>query len=142
MWNFFSTVTKHVEYNILKDILWLQILCTWIKICDNSFIKALVNIMKRKSRKIPWKLSLAIKKNGTLHFKERCTKIVDISLVVIRFFFSQTNLVYKFKFNPALIHILDSFCYNLFTFLPFDFYVYSTDFEVHPMHLCLFCKNQ
>ena len=59
------------------------------------------------------------KKNATPHFKEHCTKRDDISLVVIHFFFSQTNLV--FKSNPVFIDILDSFRYNLFTFLPFVF---------------------
>ena len=65
---------------------------------------------------VPWTLSLA--KNAIPHFKEHCTKI-DISLVVIRFFFSQTNP--DFKYNPLFSDILDSFCYSLFTFLPFDF---------------------
>ena len=46
--------------------------------------------MKRKSKKVSWALSLA-KKNATPRFKEHCTK-TDISLVVIGFFFSQTNL--------------------------------------------------
>ena len=39
---------------------------------------------------MPGILSLA-KKNATPQFKEHCTKI-DISLVIIRFFFTQTNL--------------------------------------------------
>ena len=77
--------------------------------------------------------------NANPHFKEHYTKIV-ISLVVIRLFFSQTNLV--FKSNPLFIDILDSFCHSLFTFLPFDFYLYSTDFEVYSMPLRLFYKNQ
>ena len=80
----------------MKDTQRLKILWTWIKIRANSFIKTLVNNMKRKSTKVPWTLSLT-KKNATPHFKEHCTKI-DISLVVIHFFFSQTNLV--FKYNP------------------------------------------
>ena len=78
------------------------------------------------------------KKKETMHFKEHCTKI-DISPVVIHFFFSQTKLV--FKSNPLFIDILDSFCHSLFTFLPFDFYFYSTDFEVYSMPLCRFCKK-
>ena len=110
----------------MKDTLRLKILWTWIKIRANSFIKTLVNNMKRKPTKVPWTLSLT-KKNVTPHFKEHCTKI-DISLVVIRFFFSQTNVV--FKSNPLFIDILDSFCPSLFTFSPFDFYFYSTDFVI------------
>ena len=137
-WGFFSTVTKHIDNSILKDTLKLKILWTWIKIRANYFIKTLVNIMKRKSTKVPWKLSL-VKKINTPHFKEHCTKIDDISLVVIRFFFSQTNLV--FKSNPVFIDILDSFCHNLFTFLPLDFYLYSRDFEVHPIHVRLSTKT-
>ena len=72
-------------------------------------------------------------------FKEHCTKIDDISLVVIHFFFCQANLVSKS--NPVFIDILDSFRHSLYTFLLFDFYLYSTDFEVHPMPLQIFCKN-
>ena len=52
--------------------------------------------------------------------KEHFTKLNDIWLLIIRFFFSQTNLVF--------IDILDSFCHCLFIFLPFDFW-YSTYFR-------------
>ena len=38
--------------------------------------------------------------------------------------------------------MLDSFFQSLFTLLPFDFYLYSTDFEVHPMPLRLFYESQ
>ena len=41
-----------------------------------------------------------------LHFKEDCTKMDDISLILIRFAFYQTNAVFKFK--PVFIGILDS----------------------------------
>ena len=47
--------------SILKDTLRLKILWTWIKIRANSFIKTLVNNMKRKS-KVSSTLSLAKKK--------------------------------------------------------------------------------
>ena len=110
----------------------MKILWTWIHIRANSFIKTSVNIIKRTSTKVPWKLSLG-KKNATPHFKEHCTKI-DISLVVIRLFFSQVNL------TRYLLTYWIVFCHNLFTFLSFDFYLYSTDFEVHPMQLRLFYK--
>ena len=116
----------------------MKILWTWIKIRANSFIKTLLNIMKRKSTRLPWKLSPA-KKNATPHFKEHFTKIDDISLVVIRFFFSQINPV--FKSNSVFIDILDSFCYCLFTFLSFDFYLYSIDFEVHTIPVRFFLKK-
>ena len=76
----------------------------------NSFIKTVVNIMKPESTKMPWKLSLS---KNTIP-EEHCTKIENISLVIIGLFFSQINLVF--------IDILDSFCSCLFTFLPFDFW--------------------
>ena len=69
------------------------ILWTWIKIRANSFIKTLVNNVKRKLTKVPWTLSLT-KKNATPHFKEHRTKI-DISVAVIHFFFSQTSVVFN-----------------------------------------------
>ena len=65
---------------------------------------------------------------------------MDISLAVIHFFFSQTNVV--FKYNPLFIDILDGSCHSLFTFLPFDFYLYSMNFEVYSMPLRVFYKNQ
>ena len=54
------------------------------------------------------------KKNTNPHFKEHCTKTDDIWLVTIRFFFSQTNLVF--------VDISDSLSHSLFTFLPFVFW--------------------
>ena len=94
--------------------------------------------MKRKTTKVPLTLSLT-KKNATPYFKEHFTK-TDTALVVIHFFFSQTNVV--FKYNPLFIDILDGSCHSLFTFLPFDFYLYSTDFQVYSMSLRLFYKTQ
>ena len=111
--SFSSTITRHIDNSILKDTLQLKILWTCVKIRANSFIKTLVNIMKRKSTKV--RIITHEKKNATPHFKEYCTKI-DISLVVIHFFFSQTNPV--FKSNSLFIDILDSFCHSLFTSLP------------------------
>ena len=127
---------RHINYSVLKDTLWLKILRTWIKIRANYFIKTLVNNMKRKINEGALNI-ITCEKNETPHFKEHYTKI-HISLVVICFFFSQTNLV--FKYNPLFIDILDGFCYS--SFLPFDFYLYSTDFEVCSMPLRLFYKNQ
>ena len=48
------------------------------------------------------------------------------------------NLV--FKSNPVLIDIMNSFCHNLFTFLPFYCW-YSTKFEFHLVPLRLFVKK-
>ena len=88
MLKFFSTITKHIYNSILKDALQFKILWTLIKKRADSFIK------KQKSTlKVPWKLSLA--KNATSYFKENCTEIDYISLVIIRFFLSQKNLVLK-----------------------------------------------
>ena len=59
--SFFPTITRHFDKSILKDILQLKILQTWIKIRANFFIKTLVNIMNWKSRNVSLKLSLAKK---------------------------------------------------------------------------------
>ena len=60
-------------------------------------------------------------KNPSLHFGQHCTKIDHISLIFIGYFFSQTNLV--FKFNLVLIGVLDTFRRNLFFYLPFDYHL-------------------
>ena len=52
----------------------------------------------------------------------------EMTFIFIRYFFFQTNLV--FKFNSVIIGKFDKFCHNLFTFLPFDCW-YSTDLAVH-----------
>ena len=80
----FSTITRHIDNSILKENLKLKILQTWIqtKIHANSFIKTWVNIMKRKST------NYHLQKNRTQHFKRYCTKIDDISLIVILPFLS------------------------------------------------------
>ena len=119
-----------------EDTLQLKVLRTWIKVRANSFIKAWGNIMEWKSTKVSLKLSLAKKYNPAL--QRTLHQNNDISLIVIAFFFSQTNLA--FKSNSAFIDILDSFCYSLFTFLPFDHWC-STSLEVHPVHLQLFYKD-
>ena len=117
MLHFLSTIARHINNSVLQGTLRLKILWTWIKIRANSFIKTLANYMKRKINEGALNI-ITRKKNATPHFKEYCTKI-DISLVVIRFFFSQTNLV--FKYNPIFIDILDSYCHSFFTCLPIDF---------------------
>ena len=58
--------SKCIDNSILKDTLQLKILRAWIKIRANSFIKTWVNIIKRKSAKVLWKLSLAKKYDPTL----------------------------------------------------------------------------
>ena len=74
---FFSTITRHINTNILKDTLRLNILWTWIKMSASSFIETLINIMKQETTKVPWKLSHA-KENVTPRLKEHCTKLVNI----------------------------------------------------------------
>ena len=103
----------------MKGTLQLKSLQTWITICANSFIKPWVNIMKPKSVRMLGKLSVTQirdanhkSENPILHFKEHSNKIIDIALTFIRFFFPQTNPV--FKLNLVLISILNSF--YLFTF--------------------------
>ena len=102
----------------MKDILQLKTLRAWIKVHANSLIKTLSHIIKRGSTKVLWKLSLEKKYDPALQTILHQNN--DIWLVIIRFFFSQTNLVF--------IDILDSFSNSLFTFLPFDFW-YSTYFR-------------
>ena len=68
-YNSFSAIARHICNSILKDILLLEILRAWIKIRANSFIKTWVNIVIRKSAKVPWKLSLAKKCDPTLQRK-------------------------------------------------------------------------
>ena len=70
-----STLKTDQGHPTIKD-LW-----TWIKMRASSLIKTLVNIMKRKSTKMPWKLLLA-KKNAILHLKEHCIKRDGIWLLL------------------------------------------------------------
>ena len=107
----FSVIKRHVDCNVLKSILQLNILRTWINIRANSF--------SRKSTKVPRKLSVAQKSEPALC--TYCTKIDDNSLIFLRFFFSQTNLI--LKLNLALIGILHNFCHNSFTLLLFDYHL-------------------
>ena len=123
-WISCSTVTRNIDKSIFKDILQLKILRTWIKICASSFIKTLVNILRQKSTKVPWKLSLA-KQVWPRTSKKIAPKYTISHLFLYAFFsFEQT---YFLKANPIFIEILDSFCHSLFIFLPFPFW-YSTDF--------------
>ena len=64
--------------------------------------------MKRKNNESALNI-ITHKKNATSHLKEHRTETY-ISLVVIRFFFSQINLA--FKYNTLFIDILDSFCHS------------------------------
>ena len=77
-------------------------------------------------------LNYILHKNTTRHFKEHCTNADNIWLIIISFFLSQANLV--FKSNPVFIDILESFCHSVFTFSPFGYW-YFTDLEVHPVPL-------
>ena len=130
--------TRHIDNSILEDTLWLKILWTWIKICANSFIKTLENIMKRKSRKAPWKLSPAKKK------RSRTSKNIALKWMIFQLLLYVSFSLKQIQFLNLTQYLLtyNSFCHSLFTFLPLDFYLYSTDFEVHPMPLRLFNKNQ
>ena len=52
-------------------------------------------------------------KNPSLHFKEHCTKIDEISFIFNTLLFF---LKHSFWINPVLISILDSFIHNFFSF--------------------------
>ena len=148
--NFEAHCQEHFErYPTVEDFMDMdQDTCYF---CHQYFSKHHETKINKGALKIITHKKKKIKKNKvTALFKEHFTKIYDISLVVIRYSFSQTNVV--FKSNPVFIDILDSFCHSLFTFLPlclpfFTFiyiyiYLYSTDFEVHPLFLLLFYRNQ
>ena len=71
----------------------LKILRTWINIRANSLINTSVNNMKRKSMKIPGKLSVAQKSEPARRRKLHQNRYSW--LIFMRFFFSRTELVSK-----------------------------------------------
>ena len=81
--------------------------------------------MNQKLTKVPEKFTVAQKSERALWRKlhEYITfyLFLNTSFKILKYFFSQTNLV--FKFQLVLVVILDNFCHNLFTFLPFGYYL-------------------
>ena len=131
-------INTYTDNSILKDILRLKILRTWIKIRANSFIKTLVNIMKWKSTKVPWKLSLA---------KKKCDPALERTLHQNGWYFAccytllfLSNLV--LKSNSVFMDMFDSFRHSLFTFLPLFYGFWSSSNASMPFRLiqCAFCK--
>ena len=119
----FSTNYKYIDNSILKDILQLKILRTWIKTRANSFIKTRVNIMKRKSTKVPGKLSVE-QRSEPAPQKTFQQSIWYFTCFYTHLFLSN-NLVFKFK--PVFTYICktDSFrpqLIYLFTFWLLKFY--------------------
>ena len=102
----------------LKDTLQLKILLAWINIRVNSFLH---NLLKRIWAKMPWKLLVGQKCEPLLWR----TLDQDISLTVVFFCLSETNLVFKFNlvlndyFSPEFV----IFTAINFTFLPFYFLI-------------------
>ena len=122
---------KHFEG---QDTLQLKILRTWIKISANSFIhQDLSKHHKEKINEYTFKIITCKKYKPALQRTFHQSKWY--LLIVMCFFFSQANLV--FKYNPVFIDILGRFCHSLFTFLLFDCW-YSTKFEFHPVPLRVF----
>ena len=82
------------------------------------------------------------------NFKDHCKKVNDISLIFIRFFFSQTNLV--FKFNPVSIGVLDLLYFlsnikrqRVVKRLEFSFKSFSLIFQkTFPRRLSCSCKTR
>ena len=72
--------------------------------------------MKINERAIKWSLA----ENTTLHCKEHCTKIDAISLIVMGFFFSQTNLVFKSNLHLLPYWIVFAKVYLYFYLLIID----------------------
>ena len=93
--------------------------------------------MKRKSTRVPGKLSVSQKSELVLQRKlhQNRSHFFYLNTKQIHFFFSQTNIVLKTK--PILLGILDSFGDNFFTFLPFDYWYYIY-LEAYPVPLRLF----
>ena len=86
----FSTITRHIDNGISN------ILYSWRFYGHGStymLIFSWVNIMKWKWEKVPWELSVAQK------FKPVLWRILhqNISLIIVLFFSSQTNPVFKFN---------------------------------------------
>ena len=109
----FSKLIKDYEAHWkqhLKDILLLKILRTWINIRTNSLLD---KCDETKMGEMYWKLLAAQKSEPVIW------RILhqDISFIIALFFFSETNLV--FKFNLVLCWS-NNFLHNLFTFLTFD----------------------
>ena len=71
----------------------------------NSFIKTLANIMKRKSTKVPWKLSLAKKYNPTLQITLHQNRWLfffyqnDLHVLLTKQFYKINCEIIKIKIN-------------------------------------------
>ena len=93
--SYFSAITRHIDNGFWKT------LCSW-RFYRHGWTYVIilfwVNIMTQKWAKVPWKLSVAQKSEPVL---QRALH-QDISLITA-FFFSQTNLVFKFNLNLVLI---------------------------------------
>ena len=118
----FSTFTRHIDNGIWKTP------CSWRFYSNGSpYVLtnfSLENIMKRKCAKVPGKLSV-------VQFWACFMK--SISLVIVFFFFSQTNLV--FKFNLMLVRITFATIY-----LPFCLLIFCISWSSsRPLR---FCENQ
>ena len=72
-----------------------------------------------------WLKSYKLQKNPSLHFEQHCTKIGHMSLFFIRFFSSQTSLV--FKFNLVLIRVWIIFATICFSVCLSNISCYLTD---------------
>ena len=94
--SYFSTITRHIHNGFWKTP------CSWGFYGHGRtymIILFWVNIMTQKWTKLPWKLSVAQKSEPVLQKALH----QDISLIITFFFFSQTNLVFKFNLNLVLI---------------------------------------
>ena len=83
----FQQLRRTTENSILKNTLQLNILRTWINIRAKSFIKILVNIIKRKSMNMPGKILVA--QNSELALWRTLHQNRPLLTYFIRFFFSQ-----------------------------------------------------
>ena len=122
----------------MKDTLRLKILWTWIKIRPNFFIKTLLNIWNENQQRY----------FENYHPRKKCDFPLQRTLNQNRWYFTYCYMLLflsnkaSFKSNSVFIDIMNSFCQSLFTFLPFDFCLYYTHFQVHPMPLRVFQKKK
>ena len=100
----------------------MKILRTWIITRANSLLG---KCHKRKRDESAWELSVAQKSEPVL----RGTLLKDILLILV-FFFSLTNLA--FKFNKVLV---EPFSPQVFNFLPFHI-IWNKVFKNGPSKIC------
>ena len=124
LWGTLSTAFRKTPYNWrFYGHGW-----TYLTILSSKLEKTSWNENQRSCLK-----SYKLHKNLNLHFEQHCTKIDLISLIFIRFFFSQSNLV--FKFNLCLLVYWTIFAKIYFSVCLLIIICYFTNLKVHSVPL-------